>query len=89
MTKRKIPLRQCISCRQAFDKRELMRVVRSPEGEVSIDHKGRMAGRGAYICRNTECIKRAVKTKALERALSSKIPDAVYEEMLADVITNE
>jgi hypothetical protein len=60
-------------------KRELIRVVRSPEGEVSLDFKGKKPGRGAYVCPDPECLKRAIKSKALERAFGAEIPEAVYE----------
>lgn len=76
---KKIPQRQCLGCREMKAKRELIRVVRSPEGEISLDFKGKMAGRGAYLCPNPECLKRARKSKALERAFSLPIPDAVYD----------
>jgi hypothetical protein len=60
-------------------KRELIRVVRSPEGEVSLDFKGKKPGRGAYVCPDPECLKRAIKSKALERAFGAEIPESVYE----------
>ncbi len=78
---KKIPLRQCLGCREMKPKRELMRVVRSPEGEVSLDFKGKSPGRGAYVCPNAECLKKAVKSKALERALSVAIPEDIYNSL--------
>lgn len=78
---KKIPLRQCLGCREMKPKRELMRVVRSPEGEVSLDFKGKSPGRGAYVCPNGECLKKAVKSKALERALSVEIPEDIYNSL--------
>lgn len=78
MTK-KIPMRQCMGCREMKQKRELVRVVRSPEGEVSIDLTGRKSGRGAYICHDPECLKKAIKSKALSRALEVEIPDSIYD----------
>ena len=78
---KKIPMRQCLGCREMKPKRELIRVVRSPEGEVSLDFKGKANGRGAYICPNAECLIRAVKAKALERAFSVQIPAEVYEKL--------
>ena len=78
---KKIPMRQCLGCREMKAKRELIRVVRSPEGEVGLDFKGKANGRGAYICPNAECLKRAVKAKALERAFSVQIPAEVYEKL--------
>lgn len=68
-----------MGCREMKQKRELVRVVRSPEGEVSIDLTGRKSGRGAYVCPNPECLKRAIKSKALSRALDAEIPDSIYE----------
>ena len=75
---KKIPLRQCVGCREMKPKKELIRVVKSPEGEVSLDFKGKKPGRGAYLCPNGECLKRSRKSKALERAFSLPIPDDVY-----------
>ena len=69
MQKRKIPMRQCLGCRTMFPKRELIRVVRSPEGELSLDFKGKAPGRGAYLCPNLECLKKARKARAIERAV--------------------
>ena len=76
---KKIPMRQCLGCREMKPKRELIRVVRSPENEVSLDFKGKMPGRGAYVCRNVECLKRAIKSKALSRAFGVEIPQSIME----------
>ena len=76
---KKLPMRQCLGCREMKPKRELVRVVRSPEGDVSIDIAGKKPGRGAYVCRDENCLKRATKTKALSRAFGSEIPQDVYE----------
>ena len=78
---KKIPMRQCLGCRELKPKRELIRVVRSPEGEISLDFKGKAPGRGAYICPAPACLKQAIKAKALERAFSTQIPEAVYEKL--------
>jgi len=78
---KKIPMRQCLGCREMKPKRDLIRVVRSPEGEVSLDFKGKKAGRGAYVCRNSECLKHAVKAKALSRAFGIEIPQSIIEEL--------
>ena len=78
---KKIPMRQCLGCREMKPKRELIRVVRSPEGEISLDFKGLAPGRGAYICPAPACLKQAIKAKALERAFSTQIPEAVYEKL--------
>ena len=78
---KKIPMRQCLGCREMKPKRELIRVVRSPEGEISLDFRGKAPGRGAYLCKDGDCLKKAVKGKSLERAFSSRIPDEVYERL--------
>ena len=75
---KKIPLRQCLGCREMKPKRELIRVVRSPEGNVSLDFKGKSPGRGAYICPNSDCLKKAVKSRAIERAFATAIPAEIY-----------
>jgi len=84
---KKIPMRQCLGCREMKMKRELIRVVRSPEGEVSLDYKGKKPGRGAYVCPDAGCLKRAEKSKALSRAFGIPIPpevvDALREEITA------
>ncbi len=73
-----IPVRQCVGCREHRPKNELIRVVRSPEGEVSLDFRGKKPGRGAYLCPAPECLKRARKARALERAFSAPLPDEVW-----------
>lgn len=78
---KKIPMRQCLGCREMKPKRELIRAVKSPDGEVNLDFKGKMPGRGAYLCPNGECLKKAIKSKALERAFSVQIPEEIYEEL--------
>ena len=78
---KKIPVRQCVGCRKHRPKRELVRVVRSPEGTVSLDFSGKANGRGAYLCRSPECLKKAVKARALEHACESQIPDEVIRRL--------
>ena len=78
MQTKKIPVRMCSGCGQHFPKKELVRVVRSPQGEISVDLTGKKSGRGAYICQNVECLRKARKAKRLERALGCQIPDEVY-----------
>ena len=78
---KKIPLRQCLGCREVKPKKELIRVVRSPDGEISLDFKGKASGRGAYLCPEPACLKKAVRAKALERALSVSIPPEIYEKL--------
>ena len=82
---KKIPMRQCLGCREMKPKRELMRVVRSPEGQVGIDHNGKANGRGAYLCPKAECLKKAIKTKTLARALEVEIPQEIYDALLAEL----
>lgn len=82
---KKIPQRQCLGCREMKPKRELLRVVRSPEGAVSLDCGGKSPGRGAYVCPNPECLKKAVRAKALARALDAQIPEEVYARLTAEM----
>ena len=92
MKQKKVPLRKCNGCGEMKEKRELIRVVRSPEtkddngnvisgGEISLDLTGKKSGRGAYICKSCECFEKARKARRFERAFSCKIPDEVYEQM--------
>ena len=80
-----IPMRQCLGCREMKPKRELIRVVRSPEGEISLDFRGKKPGRGAYVCPDPECLKRVRKSKALERAFSAQLPAEVYDALEAQM----
>ena len=79
---KKIPQRQCVGCRTMKDKKSLLRLVKTPEGEILPDATGKKSGRGAYVCPNSECLKKARKSRALERALETAIPDAVYEALV-------
>jgi len=76
---KKTPMRQCLGCREMKPKRELIRAVRSPGGEVSLDSDGKKPGRGAYVCRSGECLKRAIKSKAMSRAFGVEIPQSVMD----------
>ena len=76
---KKIPMRQCLGCREHKPKKELIRVVRSPEGEISLDFKGKLPGRGAYVCPQVACLSKARKARALERAFDTTLPPEVYE----------
>jgi len=78
---KKIPQRMCIGCQIMFDKRELLRIVRTPEGEIILDNTGKKSGRGAYICSSMECFKKVVKTKKIAKALKTAIPEEVYESL--------
>lgn len=79
MQQRKIPLRRCTGCNEQKPKKELVRVVRSPQGEIALDRVGKMPGRGAYLCPSAQCLAKARKAKRLERALDAQIPPEVYE----------
>ena len=85
MTERKIPMRKCVGCGEMKDKRTLVRVVRSKEGEISLDLTGKKPGRGAYICRCAACLEKAQKRRSLERAFSCPIDSAVYAQMKAEI----
>ena len=82
---KKIPQRQCVGCREMKEKKTLLRVVKSPEGAVSLDFSGKKPGRGAYVCRDVECLRKARKSRALERALEIAIPPEVYDAMEAEL----
>ena len=82
---KKIPMRQCLGCREMKPKRELIRVVRAPEGGVSLDFHGKKPGRGAYLYQNTDCPKRVRKSRGLERAFSQAIPGEVYDALEAEM----
>lgn len=96
MKQKKIPLRMCTGCGEMKPKKELVRVVKAPEktdesgavtgGEISLDLTGRKPGRGAYVCKNDECFKKARKARRFEKAFSCKIPDDVFESMEAELI---
>ena len=75
MKPKKIPMRMCVGCREMKPKKELIRVVRSPEGEVSLDPIGKKPGRGAYVCRNAACLQRAIRQKQLERQLETQLSE--------------
>ena len=81
MQKKKIPLRKCTGCGEMKPKKELVRVVKTPDDQVVIDLTGRLNGRGAYICPNAECLKIARKSKRIERSFQMQIPDEVYNKM--------
>ena len=85
MKPKKIPMRMCVGCREMKPKRELIRVVRSPEGEVSMDPVGKKPGRGAYVCHDVACLQRARKSRALERAFEVDIPTEVFDAMEAEL----
>lgn len=83
---KKIPQRQCVGCREMKEKRGLIRVVRSPEGEISLDFKGKKPGRGAYVCPDPECLRKARKSRALERALEAAITPELYDALEREMV---
>ena len=85
LKQRKIPMRMCVGCREMFPKKELMRVVKSPENVISFDRVGKAPGRGAYICRRVECLNKAVKIHALERQLECRIDQTVFEQLAREL----
>ena len=78
---KKIPQRQCMGCRERKAKRDMIRVVRGTDGNVSLDFGGKMNGRGAYICPDPECLKKALRSKALDRSLEVTIPEEIYNRL--------
>lgn len=80
-TVKKIPMRQCIGCGEMKSKREMLRVLRTTEGEIVLDATGRKNGRGAYLCSSRECLQKAIRSKGLERALKTAVPSEVYESL--------
>ena len=82
---RKVPMRMCVGCREMKPKKELLRVVRSPEGSLSVDATGRKPGRGAYVCRSAECLKKAIRQKQLERAFDCALQDEVKEALMREL----
>jgi len=87
--KRKIPERKCIGCGEGKSKQELLRIVRSPDMTVSVDKTGKKAGRGAYICPNAECLKKARKSHRLEKNLACEISNEIYDAIEAEFVKNE
>ena len=84
---KKIPQRQCMGCRERKPKREMIRVVRGTDGTVSLDFRGKAPGRGAYICPNPDCLKKALRSKALDRSLEVTIPEEVYARLEKEMVT--
>jgi predicted RNA-binding protein YlxR (DUF448 family) len=89
MHQKRVPMRMCTGCGEMKAKKELVRVVKSPEGEISLDLTGRKPGRGAYVCKSIDCLKAARKARRFEKAFSCKIPDEVYDRMEEEISQNE
>lgn len=80
---KKIPMRQCAGCREMKPKKDLVRVVRAPDGAISLDFRGKAPGRGAYVCPSVQCLKQARKSRALDRSLDCAIPPEIYDALQA------
>ena len=89
MVPRKVPMRKCVGCNEMKEKRQLIRVVRNAQGEISLDLTGKKPGKGAYICRSVECCEAAVKSKRFERAFACPIPQEIYEKMQEELEKSE
>ena len=82
---KKVPQRQCIGCGEMKSKKEMTRVIRTNEGEMSVDSTGKKNGRGAYICNSVECLKKAVKNHGLDRAFKTSVPQEIYDELISSM----
>lgn len=78
---KKIPMRMCVGCREMKPKKELARIVKTAQGEIKLDTVGKVNGRGAYICKNEDCLKKAIKIGAVQRAFEAAVPDEVYKSL--------
>ena len=85
MKPRKIPTRQCLGCNEHKPKKELLRVLRTPEGEITLDFTGKKSGRGAYICYDVKCLKKARKSKRIDKSLDTEIPEEIYDKMESEL----
>lgn len=86
---KKAPFRQCVGCGQMVSKKEMIRVIKTPEDEITVDVTGKKNGRGAYICHNVECLTKALKNKGLERSLKVRIPEEIYEKLTKELSSLE
>lgn len=89
MQNKKVPLRKCTGCGEMKPKKELVRVVKTPKGEISLDPTGKMNGRGAYLCKDPQCLRKAQKSKRIEKALSCTVPDEIYNKLEQELISSE
>ena len=85
---RKIPTRRCLGCGEHFPKNTLIRVLRTPEGEIILDVTGKKSGRGAYICKSADCLKKARRARRIETSLECSVPDEIYARMEEELTTN-
>lgn len=89
MKEKKIPQRMCISCKEMKDKKQLIRIVKNPEGEISLDFTGKKNGRGAYICPSEDCVKKCVKSRLINKAFKCEIDRQVYDKILGDFLSGK
>ena len=82
---KKAPMRKCLGCMESFPKKDLIRVVRTPEGEITLDFIGKKSGRGAYICYDVKCLKKARKSKRIDKSLDTEIPEEIYDKMESEL----
>ena len=87
--KKKTPSRRCVGCGETKEKRELIRVVRTPDSEVCLDFTGKKSGRGAYVCHSLACLRKAKKSKRIEQNLEISIPEEIYQKLEAELSENE
>ena len=85
MTNKKVPMRRCVGCDEMKSKREMIRIIKTPEGEIVLDAGGRKNGRGAYICPNSDCLEKARRSKGLERSLKTAIPEEIYKQLTEEM----
>lgn len=83
---KKIPTRQCLGCNEHKPKKELLRVLRTPEGEITLDFTGKKSGRGAYICYDVKCLRKARKSKRIDKSLETAVPDEIYDKMESELV---
>jgi predicted RNA-binding protein YlxR (DUF448 family) len=86
---KRVPLRKCLGCMSSFPKKDLVRVLKTPEGEVILDLSGKKSGRGAYICKNSACLKKALKSKRIQNNLELEIPEEVISQLEKELLANE
>ncbi|OPJ57132.1 RNase P modulator RnpM [Alkalithermobacter paradoxus] len=89
MKQRKIPQRKCISCQDRDNKRDLIRIVKTKEGDIFVDQTGKANGRGAYICNSIDCLEKAIKTKAINRAFKMEVSKEVYDKLRGEINSSE
>ena len=86
---KRVPLRKCLGCMSSFPKKDLVRVLKTPEGEVILDLSGKKSGRGAYICKNSACLKKALKSKRIQNNLELEIPEEIISQLEKELLANE